>query len=539
MPTTGQVAGPGLEAFDPILAGLVQRFSLPGAGFAIVKDGRLVLARGYTWAESANGYPLAQPESLYRIASCNKPLTSIAVHQEMALQPASIAYGSDMADYFGNPAYADPRSNRIKVMHLLTHTGGWDRDATTGSGYDPMFIDTTIATTLGIPLPVSTTDIRTYMDAQLLDFTPGTESRYSNYGFSVLGRILETLNPGMTYDDVMQERVFAPLGITRAAIGASYLSGALPGEVMYHPDALAVAQSVNEASRPWVPSHHGGWNQPNLDSHGAYVMAAPDFAKVLAAFDLGDQNPILDPVQTANMWTAPAAPYITPGPNIASHYLKGWMRNTVTDGSGAKIDMYEHGGSLPGTRTYIAHRVDGVSFVFFTNGNGSLGSAAGDQLSDLANGVRSWPRHDLFPQVGLPSLHHVPGSVVPYGKSCPGSAGTPGASWIGVPETGNDLQLVCTLAPPFAPAFCLLGPKIQLPIPGPGGCLLLANPIIAVPTPVSAVGTATLPLAIPSNTALIGGSFAAQYLILDVAAGNTRLVSTNGLLVTIGGWLGF
>lgn len=536
--TTG-VDVPELAGFDAWAKQYMQDSATRCASLAIVKDGRLVLARGYTWAESDYGYPLAQPDSLYRIASCTKPLTSIAVHQEMALQPASIAYDSDMADYFGNPAYADPRSDRIKVIHLLTHTGGWDRDDETGSGYDPMFIDTTVASTLGISLPVSTTDIRTYMDAQLLDFTPGTESRYSNYGFSLLGRILETLNPGDSYDDVMQARVFGPLGITRAAIGASYVAGRLPGEVMYHPDGLGVAQSVNEASRPWTPSHHGGWNQPNLDAHGAHVMAAPDYAKVLAAFHLGAQNPILDPVQTTSMWTAPGAPFIVPGPDIQGHYLKGWMRNTVTDGSGTKIDMYEHGGSLPGTRTYIAHREDGVSFVFFTNGNGSLGSATGDLFSDLANRVRSWPRHDLFPQVGLPSLRYVPGSVVPYGKSCPGTFGTPGASWMGVPETGNNLSLVLTLGRPNSPAFCLLGAKTQLPLPGGGGCWLLATPIVAVPTPTNAVGTAILPLAIPSTPVLIGGSFAAQFLFNDSTGAYLKLVSTNGLQVTVGGWLGY
>ena len=103
----------------------------------------------------------------------------------------------------------------------------------------------------------------------------------------MLGRILERINPGMTYTEVVQARIFAPLGISRPRIGGAHVEDRLPGEVLYHPRGLGVARSVNHADRPWGPSHYGGWNHANMDSHGAWVMAAPDFAKVLAAFDLG------------------------------------------------------------------------------------------------------------------------------------------------------------------------------------------------------------------------------------------------------------
>ncbi len=528
---------PELVLFDSWVQQYMTDTATRAASLAIVKDGRLMLARGYTWAEQ--GYPLAQPDSLYRTASISKPLTSIAVHQEMALQPSAIAYDTAMADLFGNPVYADPQSNAIQVMHLLTHTSGWDRDAQTGSGVDPMFYDRTIASALGISIPISTTAIRRYMESQMLDFAPGTESRYSNYGFSLLGRILEVLNPGKTYDDILQERVFAPLGITRAGIGAAHVTAAVPGEVLYHPAALGVAQSVNAALEPWVPSQYGGWNQGNLDAHGGHVITAPDYAKILAAFDLGAQNPILGPVQTANMWTEPAAPFIQAGPNINSAYLKGWVRNSVKGPGGTNLDLYEHAGSLPGTRTYIGRREDGVSFVFLTNGHEALNGAHGDELSSIANVIGSWPDHDLFPSVGLPALRHVPGSVNPFGASCVGSFGTPGTSYVGTPEVGMVFTPTLILARPQSPAFLLLGQRTQVPLPGGIGCFRYTTAGMILPATTSPAGTAQIALPMPATPALIGYVFAAQYAFLDSSAGSAGIVTTNGLDIKLGGWLGF
>src|SRR5262249_9528362 len=163
------------------------------------------------------------------------------------------------------------------------------------------------------------------------------------------------------------------------------------------------------------PQHYGGWNQPNMDSHGAWVMAAPDFAKVLAAFDLGLFNPILGPTQTAAMWDQIGT----------STTLKGWFLNVVPDGQGGTVALREHTGSLPGTRTSVGRRGDGISFVVFTNGDRTLGADEGLALSNIANGISIWPAHDLFPSVGINSLQLVDDVKAPFGTPCPGSTGTP------------------------------------------------------------------------------------------------------------------
>ena len=57
-------------------------------------------------------------------------------------------------------------------------------------------------------LPIDKTDVRRYMtQTQSLDFTPGTQSKYSNYGFSLLGQVLERLNPGQSYPQIIDREV--------------------------------------------------------------------------------------------------------------------------------------------------------------------------------------------------------------------------------------------------------------------------------------------------------------------------------------------
>src|SRR5262245_16976261 len=76
-PTTGQ-ASPGLEHFDEIMHRLMDRFGVPGASLAIAKDGKLVLARGYGWADVEAEEPVL-PRSLFELASVSKAITAVTV----------------------------------------------------------------------------------------------------------------------------------------------------------------------------------------------------------------------------------------------------------------------------------------------------------------------------------------------------------------------------------------------------------------------------------------------------------------------------
>lgn len=77
IPVSGQ-AGPGLEAFDNAMRSIIDRHGLPGAALAIAKDGRLVFAKGYGWADVARSESVG-PETLFGLASLSKTITAVAI----------------------------------------------------------------------------------------------------------------------------------------------------------------------------------------------------------------------------------------------------------------------------------------------------------------------------------------------------------------------------------------------------------------------------------------------------------------------------
>src|SRR5690606_3389590 len=114
---------------------------------------------------------------------------------------------------------------------------------------------------------------------------------------------LEQRNPGLTYEQIVQRDILQPLGLWRPKLARSTKAGLWPGEVYYHPYVPMLSRSVMDDDRPWVAGQYGALNKENMDSHGGWVMSAPDFAKILAAFDLGASNPLLAEDQTNAMWT--------------------------------------------------------------------------------------------------------------------------------------------------------------------------------------------------------------------------------------------
>jgi CubicO group peptidase (beta-lactamase class C family) len=521
--TTGQFV-PELQTFDAWVQNWLQSNNVRGAQLAITRHGQLKLARGYTWAEP--GYPPIQPTSLFRTASLAKPLTGIAVHQQIAKTPGTVSYQHKMASYFGNPNMADPNANLIDIQDLLTHEGGWN-SALPVVGYDPMFLDEIIASAGNLTYPIGPSDIRNYMQGQPLDFVPGTGSAYSNYGFTLLARILEQVNPGRTFAELVHERIFSPLGVTRPAIGRSHFGDRMAGEVLYHPRRLGVASSVNDNSRPFVARQYGDWNQENMDGNGAWVLAAPDLAKVLACFELGMFNPILAPDQTSAMWT------LDPG----ASFLKGWWINN----QGTSTTLREHNGILPGTRTYCGTRADGVSIVLLTNGDQTLGSAQGAQLSTLVDNVSIWPQHDLFPTVGIARFKRVNGSITTYGTPCAGSNGTPFLSGTGSTMIGSSPVLTLVSARPNTGVLRLLGTSpgaLELTQLGAPGCFLHVDPILSDLIFSNAVGTATGPVHLPIDPTIIGLDIYVQDAIYDPAVNSLGWITSNGVDLEIGGWLG-
>src|SRR5215218_7494387 len=229
IPTSG-LAVPGLGPFDQTVRDLMKKYAIPGGAIAVVRDGKLVYARGFGYADVENKTPV-QPDALFRIASVSKPITSAAIMT--LVEDGKLTLDDRVAPLIAylTPApgaTVDPRWEQITIRHLLNHAGGWDR--TIPGGFDPFDRPLIAAAAVDAPAPASSETLVRYMKGMPLDFDPGAKFAYSNFGYIVLGRVIERLS-GTRYEAFVRARVLEPVGATRTQQGKSRMSDALADEV--------------------------------------------------------------------------------------------------------------------------------------------------------------------------------------------------------------------------------------------------------------------------------------------------------------------
>jgi CubicO group peptidase (beta-lactamase class C family) len=395
--TTTGAANPNLVSFDNTVQSFMQARNIPCGALAVTKDSRLVYARGYRW----DGYNVdpVKPDSLFRIASVTKPLTSMAVMR--LVQENSLNLSDHLTSLLSLPVPLDTRMNDITLLQLLQHMGGWNRDT---SAFDPMFADQTIAAALSVSLPISQQNIINYMTTQRnLDFAPGTLYDYSNYGYLLVGRIIEAITH-VPYTTYMQNKVFTPLGITRIVQGASEFENRKPGEIPYFVTDPSLYVNVRQAGAPVnVMAPYGNFNIENMDSHGGWLASAVDLARFATAFDSTGLYPVLKKTTIDQIFALPSLGAFPDG----SWYGCGWAVRTA----GSGLNTW-HNGSLPGTSTLMVRRYDGLDWVvLFDQRDDPSGldyGAIDGALHTAADAVTHWPSGDLFPNYGLPSPYVHP-----------------------------------------------------------------------------------------------------------------------------------
>jgi N-acyl-D-amino-acid deacylase len=384
---------PMAEAFDREMEQFMSARKVPGGALAVVKDQRLVYARAYGWADREKKASV-MPDSLFRIASLSKPFTATALLKLVETKgldlETPVTEFLPLKPVLANGKTADPRWKRVTLRHCLHHTGGWDREV---SG-DPMFRSLETARAVGVPAPAGAEAIIRYMLGQPLDFDPGARYAYSNFGYCLLGRVIERLG-GRPYEQFVREEVLAPMDIRRMRLGASLESGRLEGEVRYYTPDGSQAPSVFPGLPAKVPEPYGSFCLEALDAHGGWVASALDLAQFAAILDTPGDSACLKP-DTRRIFYEPPAPPVSRNPDgsLADHFYGcGWLVRPVGKQGRAN---YWHNGSLPGTFALLVRRFDGLSWTVLFNQrseSSSLPDAAIDSaLHRAADAVGHWPR---------------------------------------------------------------------------------------------------------------------------------------------------
>jgi CubicO group peptidase (beta-lactamase class C family) len=391
IPVTGR-ARPGLEGLDRTMLRLMEKWHLPGGSLAVMKDGRLALARGYGYAEVESRTP-ARPDTLFRIASISKTLTATAILRlvqdgRLSLADKAFTLLPDLRPPAG--ANPDPRLQDITVRELLQHTGGWD---STKSG-DPQFESLEIAGKLEIPPPAGARDMIRFWIGRPLDFAPGAQAVYSNFGFNVLGRLVEA-RTGQGYEAFVKSAILQPAGIRRMQIGGTFRKDRLPGEAVYYsPPGAAKVESAFTAGE-MVSQAYGGWNQPALDAHGGWVASTVDLMRFLGALEGLRGRPALLAKTTMAEVERDPKPLLYRKP--VSQYGLGWYIHPANGGR----PNWAHTGALQGSTASLLWRgADGVSYaVVFNSLPEDLAAFFNEMetgLRDAVAAVKRWPGGDLF-----------------------------------------------------------------------------------------------------------------------------------------------
>ncbi|MGW0806636.1 serine hydrolase domain-containing protein [Nonomuraea sp. NPDC002799] len=378
---TAGVAPAALVGFDNVLKTYIVERKISCAQLAITKNGKLVLARAYRYSDNP-AVPTFTPTSLFRIASLSKHITAVAIMR--LVQEGKLGLGTSVAKLLGLSTAADPRLATVTVLRLLQHTGGWDRDISV----DYLYADHTIAKSLGVSLPITRDQIVEYACSRPLDFAPGSRYAYSNYGYMLLGLIIEKVS-GLAYEAYVKQKVLAPVGISRLRLGRTLKSQAAPGEIVY--ESVQTGKTVTDASGTVVPAPYGGFSMENRGANGGWLASAVDLVRFERILDA--PGAVLNAASIAKMVAKPEIGITADG----SWYGAGlWVRQVT-----GHLNTW-HSGGLPGTYTYTARLQNGFTYAALFNRTEESGSLDFDVLSPRINAeigkVTTWPTTDLFPR---------------------------------------------------------------------------------------------------------------------------------------------
>lgn len=358
----------------------LHKWTITGASVAIARSGRLIYAKGFGYADTAQGIEI-QPYSKFRIASISKLVTATAI---MKLNEAGKLSVNDKVFGTGgilnDSCYCHPKDKRvfdITIAHLLSHEGGWSQ-----SWGDQMFMPQVVAGQMKTSLPVDMKTIIRFALSKRLFFTPGTGRSYSNLGYSILGLIVEKIS-GIPYTEYCRKEIFEPLGIYDMVAAKNMPYEKAPFEVTYYEPAGMPKRPSIYGTGEMVPVTYGGNDIETLGGAGAWLATAPDLMRLLLAVDGFSYNEDLLSDQSIRFMT-----------DSNNRFAPVGWKTTLIDGNWIRT------GSFSGTAGMMKRQPDGISWVVLMNSstwNGpEIHSYINRMMSKVLAQIQEWPDYDLF-----------------------------------------------------------------------------------------------------------------------------------------------
>ncbi len=183
---------------DGFLPYALQRGDVAGAIVTVVKDGQLLLSKGYGYCDVATRKPVDSQRTLFQAGSVSKLFTWTAVMQME--EQGKVDLDADINTYLDFTV--PPRAGKpVTLRNIMTHTPGFDE------------VVRALIVTNPKDLPPLDQALKRWVPPRATD--AGSTPAYSNYGAGLAGYIVQRVS-GMPFDDYIEQKIFAPLGITHA-----------------------------------------------------------------------------------------------------------------------------------------------------------------------------------------------------------------------------------------------------------------------------------------------------------------------------------
>ena len=269
-PLTAQDVNAWLDGYMPYA---LHSGDLAGAVVVVVKDGQVLSARGYGWADIAHHRPVDPYRTLFRPGSVSKLVTWTAVMQ--LVEAGKLDLDTDVNRYidFQIPAF---QGQPITLRQIMTHTAGFEEQAKY------------LLTDNGSPEMPLATFIKKWTPARI--YAPGTTPAYSNWATTLAGYIVQRAS-GQPFDDYVEQHIFVPLNMHYASFRQPL------------PPALAPFMATGYP-RASVPAK--GFEVVNPAPAGALSASGVDMARFMIAH-LQNGRGILKPETAAMMHDSPLA----------------------------------------------------------------------------------------------------------------------------------------------------------------------------------------------------------------------------------------
>jgi len=297
-PTTHRLDAADLSAFfDGIIPLQLERADIAGASVLVMKNGQLLLQKGYGYSDTKDKKPVDPANTIFRLASISKLFTWIAVMQLQ--EQGKLDLDTDINTYLDfkiRPAFGKP----ITLRNLMTNTAGLEE----------------VLRDILLIKPKRVPTLREFLIANQPErvFPPGLVPAYSNYGVGLGSYIVERVS-GQPFEQYVAEHIFAVLGMTHSTFYQP-----LPKDLAYLPSEgyRANSEKLPVGFEIFNPVGAGGLSSTAADM-GRFGQALLNGGEL-------DGKHILKPETLAAMFT-PQFRYSDQMPAIAMGFYETWRND--------------------------------------------------------------------------------------------------------------------------------------------------------------------------------------------------------------------